>query len=70
MRGSDPSLENSEISRVGVVHRSGIGKSHALERSTARESRNLTRGSVLSLGDRRILRAGVVHRSRIAEPHA
>src|SRR5699024_3073434 len=47
------------------VHRSGIEKSHAQERSTARESRNLTRRNVLSLRNRRIPRAGTSQRQKI-----
>src|SRR5699024_11352520 len=57
-RGSSPPLRNCGIPRAGVVHRSGIAKSHARERSIARESCNPTRGNSPSLRNREIPRAG------------
>src|SRR5699024_5135752 len=63
-------LGNRGISRAGMVYRSGIAESHAQERSTARESRNLTRWISPSLGNCRIPRAGAVHRSGIGKSHA
>ena len=53
-----------------MVHRSGIGKSHAQEGSTAREFRNLMRGDSPPLGNRRISRAVAFHRPEVAESHA
>src|SRR5699024_5448298 len=56
--------------RAVTFHRSGIAESHAQERSTARESRNLTRRSGPPLRNREISRAGAVHHSGIVEFHA
>src|SRR5699024_2295149 len=64
-RASSLSSRNRRNSRAGEVPRSGIAEFHALERSTARESRNLTRRNVLSLRNRRILRAGTSQRQKI-----
>ena|SRR5699024_4951547 len=52
------------------VYRSGIVLFHALEGSTARESKNLTRGNVPPLRNHGISRAVTFHRSGIAESHA
>ena len=53
-----------------MVYRSEIGKSHALERSTAQKLWNSTRGDGPPLGNGEISRAGEVHRPGIAESRA
>src|SRR5699024_1137127 len=65
-RGNVPPLRNREISRAGAVHRSGIGKSHARQQSTAWELPNLARGSSLSLQNCTFLRAGVLNDEKLS----
>src|SRR5699024_1778050 len=56
--------------RAGKVYRSGIEKTHALERSTARELRKSMRRRGPSLGNCRNPRAGELHHSGNAGFHA
>src|SRR5699024_12495756 len=49
---------------------SALWQSRARDRSSARESGNLTRGSGPSLRNREISRAGPFHRSGIVKSHA
>src|SRR5699024_7906430 len=65
-RRRGPSLGKCRNSRAGEAHRSENAGTHALESSTARESRNPARWSAPSLRNRRILRAGTSQRPKIA----
>src|SRR5699024_12637917 len=56
--------------RVGVVHRSEIAESHALESSTARKLQNSTRRNHPPLRNCGIPRAATFHRPEISESHA